>query len=136
MNITRATQTTIAQKTEAKPVSQARVLLHLEGLTIFIGAIMLYAHINGNWLLFGALILAPDLSFFAYGINKQVGSMVYNAVHLTTIPAILLAIGLATETEIAVTVSIIWFAHIYMDRAVGYGFKYITDFKDTHMSRV
>ena len=60
----------------------------------------------------------------------------YNAVHLTTVPAILLAIGLATETELAVTVSIIWFAHIYMDRAVGYGFKYITDFKDTHMSRV
>jgi hypothetical protein len=30
----------------------------------------------------------------------------------------------------------VWFAHIGMDRLMGYGLKYPTDFKDTHLQRV
>jgi hypothetical protein len=30
----------------------------------------------------------------------------------------------------------VWFAHIGMDRLLGYGLKYPTDFKDTHLQRV
>jgi hypothetical protein len=29
-----------------------------------------------------------------------------------------------------------WFAHIGMDRAIGYGLKYPTAFGDTHLGRV
>jgi hypothetical protein len=35
-----------------------------------------------------------------------------------------------------VAVALIWFAHISMDRTVGYGLKYPTSFKDTHLERV
>ena len=36
----------------------------------------------------------------------------------------------------AKTLSLIWFAHIGMDRALGYGLKYDADFKDTHLRRI
>ena len=33
-------------------------------------------------------------------------------------------------------VALVWFAHIGMDRALGYGLKYETDFRDTHLGRI
>ena len=33
-------------------------------------------------------------------------------------------------------IAIIWFAHVGLDRAVGYGLKYASDFKDTHLGRI
>jgi len=33
-------------------------------------------------------------------------------------------------------VAIIWFAHIGVDRLLGYGLKYPTHFKDTQLQRV
>jgi hypothetical protein len=35
-----------------------------------------------------------------------------------------------------VLVASIWLAHIGLDRLVGYGLKYPSDFKDTHLGRV
>jgi len=32
--------------------------------------------------------------------------------------------------------AIIWLAHIGFDRMLGYGLKYVTFFKDTHLQRV
>jgi uncharacterized protein DUF4260 len=42
------------------------ILLRLEGLTLFLGMILLYAVWGGSWLLFAVLFLVPDLSFLAY----------------------------------------------------------------------
>jgi hypothetical protein len=33
-------------------------------------------------------------------------------------------------------VALIWIAHIGFDRLLGYGLKYISDFKHTHLQRV
>jgi hypothetical protein len=38
--------------------------------------------------------------------------------------------------SLALSLALIWLAHIGMDRMVGYGLKYPTAFKDTHLSRV
>ena len=40
------------------------------------------------------------------------------------------------ETDVAIQLALIWLTHIGVDRAVGYGLKYPTDFKDTHLQRV
>jgi uncharacterized protein DUF4260 len=37
---------------------------------------------------------------------------------------------------LAVGVASVWFAHIGMDRMAGYGLKYASGFKDTHLGRV
>jgi hypothetical protein len=46
------------------------------------------------------------------------------------------ALGMIFASPVVVAVALIWFAHIGMDRTVGYGLKYPTSFKDTHLQRV
>jgi hypothetical protein len=52
------------------------------------------------------------------------------------LPAILLAFGLWGHQSAATSTGLIWLAHIGLDRLLGYGLKYATEFKDTHFSRV
>jgi hypothetical protein len=40
------------------------------------------------------------------------------------------------DAEVAVQVGLIWLAHIGIDRAIGYGLKHPTGFKDTHLQHV
>lgn len=111
-------------------------LLMLEGLTVFVAAVVAYVHLRGSGLLFIGLLFVPDISMLGYLANVRIGSYLYNAFHAYALPLILLAVGLATRTDPAVFIALIWFAHIGMDRTVGYGFKYATSFKDTHMQHV
>ncbi len=126
------TQTAIKMQMPSTP----NLLLRLEGLTIFIAAIAAYAHQGGSIWWFLVLLLAPDLSAVGYLINVRVGSMTYNAAHLYTIPVVLAGAALALNMPTMLLIALIWFAHIGMDRVAGYGFKYATDFKDTHMQHV
>jgi hypothetical protein len=45
-------------------------------------------------------------------------------------------VGLIVDAETAVQIGLIWLAHIGVDRTVGYGLKYPSGFKDTHLQRV
>lgn len=44
--------------------------------------------------------------------------------------------GLLIDHHHALKVSLIWIAHIGMDRMFGYGLKYPTKFQDSHLNRV
>jgi hypothetical protein len=44
--------------------------------------------------------------------------------------------GVLAEADLPMQLALIWLAHIGADRALGYGLKYPTDFKDTHLQRV
>lgn len=120
----------------SKSMSLPGVLLRLEGAVGLIGSIALYSSFGGELLPFLLLILAPDLSMVGYLVNTRVGALTYNSAHTYLAPAVLLALGLATNTPVVSQIAAIWFAHISMDRLVGYGLKYPTEFKDTHMQRV
>ena len=39
-------------------------------------------------------------------------------------------------SDTALALALIWLTHIGVDRAVGYGLKYPSGFKDTHLQRV
>jgi hypothetical protein len=117
-------------------LSLPAVLLRLEGLAIFFGAIAVYIGQGASGLLFGLLFLAPDLSLVAYRINPRVGSYTYNAVHTYALPAVLMALSFAAQWTPGIHIALIWFAHIGMDRMLGFGLKYPTQFKDTHLQRV
>lgn len=117
-------------------VSQPRLLTHLEGLAVFVAAIALYSQYSGDWLAFIALLLVPDVSMIGYLANPRLGATIYNIAHTYTLP---LALGLAALLggwSLGVGLALIWLAHIGMDRAVGYGLKYASGFKDTHLSRI
>ncbi|MBI1282375.1 MAG: DUF4260 family protein [Anaerolineaceae bacterium] len=112
------------------------VLLRLEGLTVFIAAIVAYAHQGGSIWLFLALILVPDLSALGYLANVRVGSITYNLIHFYVWPIVLAGAAFAFNQPTLLLIALIWFAHIGADRALGFGLKYPTEFKDTHMQRV
>ncbi len=113
-----------------------RVLLRVEGGAVAVAAIAVYFHEGYPWWLFVALVLAPDLSMVGYVGGVRIGAATYNAAHTYALPVVLAAIGVIAGAEVAVQVGLIWLAHIGIDRAIGYGLKYPTGFKDTHLQRV
>jgi uncharacterized protein DUF4260 len=117
-------------------LTRPRWLLHLEGATIFGLSLYFYGSGHYRWWWFAALILAPDLFMLGYLANARWGAAIYNLVHTLTGPLVLLALSLVFAKSIFIPCAWIWLAHIGMDRALGYGLKYPTFFKDTHLQHV
>ena len=117
-------------------LTQPSTLLHLEGGVLLAMSALLYGWLGGNWWLFALLLLAPDLSMIGYLAGKEAGATVYNAFHNYLLPAVLAAVGLFTSNLLFDQLAFIWLAHIGMDRLLGFGLKYASDFKDTHLGRV
>ena len=103
---------------------------------MFALALLLYWYIGGSWLVFALLLLAPDLSMIGYLGGPNIGATAYNIAHTYLLPAVLVAAGLLSTSTLLLALGVIWFAHIGMDRAVGYGLKYSSGFRDTHFDRV
>ena len=112
------------------------VLLRVEGAALLVGAVVLYFHADYEWWLFLVLLLAPDLAAIGYLLGPRIGAAVYDLGHLEAFPVALAVVGVLTDSDVCLKLALIWFAHIGMDRAVGYGLKYPTHFKDTHLQRV
>jgi hypothetical protein len=113
-----------------------KILLRLEGLTLFAAMLVLYATWGGSWWIFAILFLAPDLSFAAYLIDPKTGALVYNAAHSYMAPVALLTLGFALGEPLILSIAMIWLAHIGIDRALGYGLKYAAGFGFTHLGRI
>ena len=111
-------------------------LLRLEGLAVLIGALVVYFDAGFGWLLLLVLVLAPDLSMLGYLAGPAIGAVGYDAVHTYVLPTTLAVAGVLGESETAIQIALIWFAHIGVDRFLGYGLKYPSSFKDTHLQRV
>lgn len=71
-----------------------------------------------------------------YLINTKVGAKCYNIFHTYSLSITIVIVGLLLTDQLVLAVGLIWSAHIGMDRAIGYGLKYSTNFKDTHLNRV
>ena len=111
-------------------------LLRIEGGVLLAISALLYWVNGGGWILFVLLILVPDVSMLGYVFGTKVGTATYNIVHAYALPAGLAAFGVLAGSPLAVSAALVWFAHIGMDRMVGYGLKYTSGFKDTHLDRV
>ena len=112
------------------------VLLRLEGLALLVAAIAIYAERDYSWIAFAALLLAPDVAAVGYLAGPRLGAATYDATHTTVLPLALGVGGYLADANLPVQLALIWLAHIGMDRALGYGLKYPTAFKDTHLQRV
>lgn len=120
----------------ARPTDLPTAILRVEGAVILGLAVFLYGRLDGAWLLFAFLLLLPDLGLIGYAAGPRVGAFAYNAVHTTVGPAVLATVGILTEAPGAVSVALVWFAHIGMDRLLGYGLKHPGGFRDTHLGRI
>ena len=111
-------------------------IVHFEGLVVFIAVIYAYSLYEFSWIIFFLFLLAPDLSMLAYGINNHVVANIYNLFHTYIISILIVIIGVYFKIDTVIMIGLILTAHIGMDRMFGYGLKYETDFKDTHIQRL
>jgi hypothetical protein len=112
------------------------ILLRIEGFAVLTVSVFLYWQMHFGWLLFALLLLAPDLSMVGYLGGARIGAPIYNIVHTLAGPLLLIGFSLVTARVSLLPYGLIWTAHIGMDRMLGFGLKYPTNFKDTHLQRV
>jgi hypothetical protein len=113
-----------------------RLLVRLENLLFLGAALVAYHRLGASWLLFAALFLVPDLSFFGYLAGPRSGAAVYNVAHAYIGPAVLACLALAGLLPGAWPIALVWAAHVAFDRALGYGLKYPSAFRDTHLGTI
>lgn len=113
-----------------------RTLLRLEGAALAAACMVFYSYFEGSWWMFALLLLAPDLSFLGYLAGPRAGAAAYNAAHAAIIPMLLGIFAMVMPSALAMHLSLIWCAHIGIDRALGYGLKYDTGFTFTHLGRI
>jgi hypothetical protein len=88
---------------------------------------------GASWYLFAALFLGPDVSMLGYLAGPRVGAWCYNTVHTYAAALSLVAVGVALRRPMAVSIALIWCAHISFDRMVGFGLKSPESFRATHL---
>jgi hypothetical protein len=113
-----------------------RIVLRLEGLLVMLAAMLAYDRSGAGWGTFAWFFLTPDLSFLGYLAGARVGAISYNVAHSYTGAVACLIASQLFATPLLLTAGIIWCAHIGFDRALGYGLKYATGFKLTHLGRI
>ena len=113
-----------------------KIFLHLEGFAVLSISLYFYGFNQFSWILFFVLLFSPDLSMLGYLYNNKIGAIIYNLFHTYFIAILVIICGLLLNNHIVLAIGLIWSAHIGMDRMIGYGLKYPTAFKDTHLSRV
>lgn len=111
-------------------------LISLEELAQFGLGIFFFSKLSLAWWWFPVLILVPDLSMLGYVFGNEVGAWLYNFFHHKALGILILTIGFMYDLEMVSLAGIILFSHSALDRIFGYGLKYETDFKDTHLGRI
>ncbi len=110
-----------------------RAILRTEGVAALAVATGLYFTLGGSWWLFALLFFAPDLSFIGYAAGQRTGALIYNLAHTYVVPAVLGGMGLMIGSDLLQHLALIHAAHIGFDRAMGYGLKYPSGFKHSHL---
>lgn len=113
-----------------------KTLIRLEEAAMFVLSIYLFSLLPFAWWWYVVLILAPDISFLGYAAGNKVGAVVYNLFHHKAVAIVVYIVGLYLHHDVLQLIGLILFGHSSMDRFFGYGLKYLTSFKDTHLGTI
>ena len=111
-------------------------LLRLEGVATFAVAAYLYSIASSDWILFALLLFVPDVGMLGYVRGSVVGSATYNLFHTEIGPLALAGAAVYWQWPTGLLIALVWLAHIGLDRALGYGLKMATAFRETHLGRI
>lgn len=100
--------------------------------------LLLFIYFNMGYSIWSFLILflLPDLALLTYLIDEETGSLVYNLMHTYLLPGCLIAVAYIGQVNFLWPISLIWCAHIAMDRMLGFGLKYSGNFKQTSIQKL
>lgn len=111
-------------------------VIKLEELGLFILGIYFFNQLEYACWWFLALILVPDLSMIGYVFGDKIGAFCYNVAHHRGLAIAVYLVGIYCSNEVIQLSGVILFAHSSMDRILGYGLKYETGFKFTHLGEI
>ena len=120
----------------AKAGGYVRWFLRGDALATLIAGVVGYGYLGAPWLAFVPLLLVPDASMIGYLRNARLGSLTYNIGHNLGTAGLAVGFGLWLGVGWLAVAGSVLVAHIGMDRLLGYGLKYPTTFKDTHLQHV
>ena len=112
------------------------LLLRAEQAAIFLAGIVVYLANGGNALWMVPALLAPDLSMVGYVGGPRLGAITYNAAHNLVVGLALTGLGWWSSVGWLLLAGAVLLAHVGADRALGYGLKLPSDFRDTHLGRI
>jgi Domain of unknown function (DUF4260) len=75
-------------------------------------------------------------ALLAYLAGARAGTLTYDLMHFAAFPIALGAIGVTASSGVCVQLALIWLGHIGIDRALGFGLKYSSGMRDSHLQRV
>ena len=109
-------------------------ILRMESLGYMALALALYSVLGFSWSQFAIWFLLPDIAILVYLFaNPTLGAYAYNLTHSSLGAAVVGIAGVLAGSAVCSQISLIWFAHIGFDRALGYGLKYYVGFRVTHL---
>lgn len=112
-----------------------KTILRIEEVALTLAAIyFLYQHNLGLsfWLWF-LLFFSPDISMVGYFFGNKIGAVCYNLFHYKGMALLVAFSGYFLHSEVTLSIGILLFAHSSFDRIMGYGLKYFSGFKETHL---
>lgn len=113
-----------------------KTIIKIEELGLFLFGIYLFSQLHYAWWWFLVLILTPDFSMMGYLLNNKFGAWSYNIFHHRAIAIFIYFLGIYLINSSVQLAGIILFAHASMDRIFGYGLKYESGFKFTHLGEI
>ncbi|SKC53167.1 DUF4260 domain-containing protein [Ohtaekwangia koreensis] len=111
-------------------------LTQLEEFVMFITTLLLFYWLGLSWWWFIGCILLPDLGMIGYLHNARTGAWMYNFFHHRAIAIVIGLIGYFLGNTVLEFAGLILFSHSAMDRMLGYGLKYESGFKFTHLGEI
>lgn len=113
-----------------------KTLLRTEEVFLFLLGCYLFSLLPYAWWWFLLLILTPDIGMLGYLVNDRLGATTYNIAHHRGLGVLLYLTGIYLSLPLLQLTGVIIFAHTAMDRALGYGLKYSSGFKHTHLGDI
>lgn len=111
-------------------------LVQLEEIALFATTLYAFSLLNLSWWWFIGCILLPDVSMIGYLHHAKTGAWFYNIFHHRALALIVLALGFFLNLPWVLFTGLILFSHATMDRMFGYGLKYESGFKKTHLGEI
>ena len=113
-------------------------LIRAEAIVPFLISVLLISRLplQFAWWIWIAIFLAPDLSMLGYLINNKAGAFTYNLFHHQLLAVVISVTGIVFQLPYVELAGLVLLGHSSLDRVMGYGLKFNTGFKFTHLGPI
>ena len=113
-----------------------KTALKREELAMLLLGIYVFGFLYYEWWWFLVLFLAPDLGMIGYAFGNRAGAFLYNLFHHKGLAIMIYLLGFFFLVPVLQLIGVVIFSHAAFDRLLGYGLKYESGFKYTHLGSI